>query len=37
MKLINIDEKTYLNYALNQQYISIYQLPQWGELKKENG
>lgn len=37
MELKNIDEKTYLDYALKSPYISIYQLPEWGTLKETNG
>ena len=37
MELKKIDEKTYLAFALKNPYISIYQLPEWGKLKEENG
>lgn len=37
MELKEIDEKTYKAFALKNEYISIYQLPEWGTLKKENG
>lgn len=37
MKLVVLDEETYLKYALKSPYISIYQLPEWGTLKTING
>lgn len=37
MEIKNIDEKSYLEYALKSPYISIYQLPEWGTLKESNG
>ena len=35
LKIIEYDE--YIKFALASDYISIYQLPEWGELKKVNG
>ena len=35
LKIIEYDE--YLKFALKNKYISIYQLPEWGDLKKTNG
>ena len=37
MELKNIDDKTYLEFALKSPYVSIYQLPAWGTLKEGNG
>ena len=37
MKLEILDEKTYLDFALKNKYISIYQLPNWGKLKSKTG
>lgn len=37
MELKNINEQEYLEFALKNPYISIYQLPQWGILKETNG
>ena len=37
MKFVTLDEKDYLKFALKNEFISIYQLPGWGKLKKENG
>ena len=37
MKFVTLDEKEYLKFALKNEFISIYQLPGWGKLKKENG
>ena len=37
MELKEITEKEYLDYALNNKYVSIYQLPGWGTLKKKTG
>ena len=32
-----LDENEYRSFALNSPYISIYQLPEWGLLKKDTG
>ncbi len=37
MNLKVIDETTYKEFALKSPYISIYQLPEWGKLKQQNG
>ncbi len=37
MKIKIIEEKEYLDFALNNKYISIYQLPMWGQLKEVTG
>jgi lipid II:glycine glycyltransferase (peptidoglycan interpeptide bridge formation enzyme) len=37
MEFVILDEKEYLSYALKNEFVSIYQLPGWGKLKKENG
>lgn len=37
MKLLNISKEEYLEFALKHPDISIYQLPEWGELKQTNG
>jgi len=37
MELKVLDSKEYKKYALKSKYISIYQLPEWGELKKSTG
>ena len=37
MELKIIDKNTYKEFALKNPYISIYQLPEWGELKKSTG
>ncbi len=37
MELKVIDEQTYKTFALKNEYLSIYQLPEWGKLKEQNG
>mgnify|MGYP004516356879 CR=1 FL=1 len=37
MRLEVLEEKTYLDFALKNEYISIYQLPAWGKLKEATG
>lgn len=37
MKLVEIDEKIFDNYASNHEYASIYELSGWGKLKEANG
>lgn len=37
MELLTIDEITYKKFALKNEYISIYQLPEWGTLKESTG
>lgn len=37
MELKEINKKEYLDYALKNKYISIYQLPEWGDLKSGTG
>ena len=37
MELKSISYDEYLEYALKNEYISIYQLPEWGTLKETNG
>ena len=37
MELRNITKKEYTDFALKNPYISIYQLSEWGELKKTTG
>ena len=37
MELKEINEQEYLKYALKNKYVSIYQLPGWGTLKKQTG
>ncbi len=37
MILKNVDAKTYKDFALKSPYISIYQVPEWGELKEQTG
>ena len=37
MELKEISRKEYLDYALKNKYISIYQLPYWGDLKSGTG
>lgn len=37
MILKKIEEKEYKEYALKNEYISIYQLPEWGKLKEKTG
>lgn len=37
MELKIIDELEYKKFALNNPYISIYQIPQWGKLKSSTG
>ncbi len=37
MELKVISEKEYNDYALKNEFISIYQIPEWGKLKEING
>ena len=37
MELKNISYDEYLKFALKSEYMSIYQLPEWGDLKEING
>jgi lipid II:glycine glycyltransferase (peptidoglycan interpeptide bridge formation enzyme) len=37
MNLKEISYEEYLNFALKNEYISIYQLPEWGDLKEGTG
>lgn len=37
MELKNISRDEYLKFALKNQYVSIYQLPEWGVLKESVG
>ena len=37
MKLEVLNEKDYKEFALKNPYMSIYQLPEWGQLKEING
>ena len=34
MELVTLSEKEYLKYASTHPYLSIYELPNWGKLKK---